>query len=210
MAQTTMTAPVECPICQNVIGQPDEAGVVEEAITTPCGHVYGFQCLQKWLAQTPTCPLDRIDLTEWMFTTDLVSAEQKLMRRFDRVIKAAFATVPVFPDRVPPYLRHSDENQGLITVCVLCLEEYLEDVDAFEHPDARVVAFAEAVEQLHDQIHEDEDTMKIHEDFIREVETQVLGLHQTVERAGRRRKPKGRKQGRRAGTRSFRGRTNWR
>ena len=57
--------PVECPICQNEIGKPDEDGTVEGAVVNACcGRTLGSNCLSKWLEGANTCPMCRAVIAE--------------------------------------------------------------------------------------------------------------------------------------------------
>ena len=46
----------ECPICLSEIGNDDKA------MTTPCGHVFHEECLQRWLKEATICPVCRQNL----------------------------------------------------------------------------------------------------------------------------------------------------
>jgi hypothetical protein len=48
-----------CTICHEVIGQPRLDGVVETAVMLPCGHIFGSQCISRWVENASThqdCP----------------------------------------------------------------------------------------------------------------------------------------------------------
>jgi hypothetical protein len=49
----------ECYICTEVIGKPRDEDPAEEETTTPCGHHFGKDCLDRWLQDNTTCPLCR-------------------------------------------------------------------------------------------------------------------------------------------------------
>ena len=52
-----------CPICvQPYENQTTDSGSFERAICLPCNHIFGSECLSKWLSHGKTCPLCRYKL----------------------------------------------------------------------------------------------------------------------------------------------------
>lgn len=47
---------VNCGICRRTINERDAQ------MTTPCGHIFHFQCLRPWMAGHATCPICRQNL----------------------------------------------------------------------------------------------------------------------------------------------------
>jgi hypothetical protein len=47
---------IDCGICQRRINERDAQ------MTTPCGHIFHFQCLRPWMAGHATCPICRQDM----------------------------------------------------------------------------------------------------------------------------------------------------
>lgn len=103
----TSPGALECAICQNAIGQTNDEGESEVAITTPCGHVFGEICLKLWLKTANTCPLCRTELTE--LKHNLIVGVDTFFQHFDRTLTAALAKLD---HPLPRRVRSLDPHNG--------------------------------------------------------------------------------------------------
>jgi hypothetical protein len=39
-------------------------GVIREGVRDKCGHVYGKNCIKKWLEKSDKCPLSRLSINK--------------------------------------------------------------------------------------------------------------------------------------------------
>ncbi|KAF2126110.1 hypothetical protein P153DRAFT_369464, partial [Dothidotthia symphoricarpi CBS 119687] len=53
---------MKCPFCWNIYGQVDEEGANNDPVLTPCGHLYGRDCLVQVLESSRLCPMCRSDM----------------------------------------------------------------------------------------------------------------------------------------------------
>jgi hypothetical protein len=49
----------DCAICSEVLGATNQEGNSEQAVKTPCGHLFGEHCIKSWLEENDNCPCCR-------------------------------------------------------------------------------------------------------------------------------------------------------
>ncbi|QDS77784.1 hypothetical protein FKW77_005399 [Venturia effusa] len=47
---------LECTICSEAIGTPNDAGTAESPVELPCGHTFGDLCIHQWRLTNNICP----------------------------------------------------------------------------------------------------------------------------------------------------------
>ncbi|PVH80109.1 hypothetical protein DL98DRAFT_532318 [Cadophora sp. DSE1049] len=70
----------DCTICTLPLGNPDGIVKPEIPVKTPCGHIFGNQCICTWIRDNATCPNCRRELLSLTASQSVLAGQQEISR----------------------------------------------------------------------------------------------------------------------------------